>query len=122
MPQVSVVIPAFDAAPYIGAALESVFAQTFPDFEVLVVDDGSRDETPALVAAYGTRVRYLRQENAGVAMARNRGIEASQGRLVAFLDADDTWLPTKLERQMAQLTGGCPVRACYSAHTLVAED
>lgn len=115
MPQVSVVIPAYNAAPYVVGALDSVLAQTFRDFEVLVVDDGSTDGTAELVVAYGNDVRCIRQSNSGVAAARNRGIEASRGRYVAFLDADDMWLRDKLARQLTALRERPSARACYTA-------
>src|SRR5436190_1570422 len=101
MPQVSVIVPAFNAGRTISAALASVFAQTYRDFEVIVVDDGSTDDTAARIAEWGDRVLYVRQPNGGPARARNTGIGRSRGRLVAFLDADDVWLPEKLERQVA---------------------
>ncbi len=86
----SVVIPLHDKAAYIGCTLQSVLAQDCTDFEVVVVDDGSRDEGPQIVARCAdARVRLLRQANAGVAVARNRGIDAAQGQWVCFLDADD---------------------------------
>lgn len=122
MPEVSVVIPAYNAQAYLGSALDSVFAQTFRDFEVVVVDDGSTDGTPRVAAAYGDTLQYFRQANAGVACARNRGIEASGARYIAFLDADDTWLPEKLERQLSHLARSPQHQACYSAHAVVAED
>ena len=100
MPEVSVVIPAFNAARFLPDALESVFQQTFTDYEVVVVDDGSTDDTAQLVNRYGNRMRYFFQENAGVSRARNRGIRESAGKYIAFLDADDVWLPTKLARQV----------------------
>src|SRR5690349_12299252 len=103
MPEVSVVIPAFNAARYLPAALDSVLNQTARNLEILVVDDGSTDETEALLSRYGPPVHYLRQENQGVSVARNLGIKQSRGRFVGFLDADDTWLPHKLERQLETL-------------------
>jgi glycosyltransferase involved in cell wall biosynthesis len=102
--RVSVVIPAYKAARTIGAALDSVLAQTRPADEVIVIDDGSPDDTEAVVAPYLGRVRYLRKENGGVASARNLGLEETSGELVALLDADDWWEPAKLERQLAILT------------------
>ena len=99
-PTVSVVIPAYNAERFIGEAINSVLEQTYRDFEVIVVDDGSADETAEVVKAYD-EVRYLYKENGGTASARNRGIEASCGRYVAFLDADNLWEPAKLEAQMA---------------------
>jgi len=115
MPQVSVIIPTYNAARYLGDAIDSVLAQTYNEFEVVVVDDGSTDETPTVVNKYDSRVRYLSQQNAGVAVARNRGISESRAKYVAFLDADDTWFPDKLERQMGLLAQSTAERVCYSA-------
>lgn len=98
MPLVSVVIPAYNAAPWIGETLESVLAQTFQDFEVIVVDDGSKDDTAAVVARF-KRVQCIRKPNGGQASARNVGIRAAQGEYVAFVDSDDLWLPDKLRMQ-----------------------
>jgi glycosyltransferase involved in cell wall biosynthesis len=99
---VSCVVPAFNAARFLGEALDSILAQTHPAVEVIVVDDGSTDETAAIAAAYASRLRLIRQENRGPAEARNRGLACAQGDYVAFLDADDLWLPDKLARQMAR--------------------
>jgi glycosyltransferase involved in cell wall biosynthesis len=96
--RVSVVTPAFNAAETIGAAISSVLGQTFRDVEVVVVDDGSTDQTAAIAEAYGDPVRVVRQENRGVAAARNRGIREAAGELIAFCDADDAFLPEHLER------------------------
>ncbi|MCE7963653.1 MAG: glycosyltransferase [Acidobacteria bacterium ACB1] len=98
----SVVIPKYNYGRFIGEALRSVFAQTLSPVEVIVVDDGSTDETAEAVAEFGERVRYILQENAGVCAARNRGVAESSGDLIAFLDADDIWEPTKLEKQAAK--------------------
>jgi glycosyltransferase involved in cell wall biosynthesis len=101
-PTVSVIIPAYNAAAFIVDTLASVYAQTFGDFEVIVVNDGSPD-TDALEQALGrypTKLRYLKQANQGAAAARNTGICAASGEFVAFLDADDTWLPSFLEKQV----------------------
>ena len=100
-PRVSVIIPAFNAGRTIDTALQSVFAQTFSDLEVIVVDDGSSDDTTQRVRAWGDRVILHRQANAGPAAARNHGMRHARGELIAFLDADDVWLPTKLARQVA---------------------
>lgn len=106
-PQVSVIIPAYNAAGHIVAALESVFAQTFPDYEIIVVNDGSPD-TAELVEAlrpYRDRLRYLDQRNQGPSGARNTGIQAARGTYVAFLDSDDCWSPTYLAEQLRLLQG-----------------
>lgn len=99
---VSVVIPLYNKAAYIARAMDSVLAQTYPDFELIVVDDGSTDGSGEIVAKYDNpRVKLLVQENAGECAARNRGVSESQARWVAFLDADDEWLPEFLEQTMA---------------------
>jgi glycosyltransferase involved in cell wall biosynthesis len=100
-PEVSVVIPMYNAGRTIRAALCSVFAQTYRDFEVLVVDDGSTDDTPESVAFFGGAVIYLAQANGGPGRARNAALARARGRFIAFLDADDVWFPQKLERQVA---------------------
>jgi GT2 family glycosyltransferase len=96
LPRISVVIPAYNAATTIGQAIDSILAQTYPAHEVIVVDDGSADVTGDAVAAYGNRVIYLRQENAGPSAARNRGVQQARGEWIAFLDADDWYLPHRL--------------------------
>jgi glycosyltransferase involved in cell wall biosynthesis len=116
-PLVSVVIPAYNAEAYIEASVDSVLAQRFRDFELIVVDDGSSDSTAGLVGAYGDALSCIRQANGGVSRARNRGIEASRGHLVAFLDADDVWLPEKLERQVSLLKRRSDCRVCYTSAT-----
>lgn len=93
---ISAVIPAYNAAPVIGRAIESVLAQRRPADEVIVVDDGSTDGTGQAVQRFGDRVRYIRQENAGASAARNTGIEAARSEWIAFLDGDDEWLPDHL--------------------------
>jgi GT2 family glycosyltransferase len=100
-PTVSVVIPAFNAESSIDAALESVFAQSYPHLEVVVVDDGSSDGTAGRLETWRGRVQVIRQANGGPGRARNAGIRATSGTLIAFLDADDTWLPGKLDRQVS---------------------
>lgn len=102
-PEVSVVIPTFNRASLVLEAVESVFRQTFKDYELIVVDDGSTDGTQEILRPYETRLGYLFQENRGVSAARNAGIERARGRWVAFLDSDDLWLSEKLEKQMTFL-------------------
>lgn len=101
--RVSVVIPTYNSGPLVVEAVESVLAQTVPPHEVVVVDDGSTDDTPDRLARFGARIRYVRQANARVAAARNTGLRVSSGDAVAFLDADDAWHPEKLARQTAAL-------------------
>jgi glycosyltransferase involved in cell wall biosynthesis len=98
---VSVVIPCYNAASFLREALESALAQTHPPDEVIVVDDGSTDNSADIAGAFGLPVRVIRQANQGESVARNRGIEEARSEWVAFLDADDVWRPTKLERQLA---------------------
>lgn len=99
-PTVSVVIPAYNAAWCVGRAIDSVLAQSFGDFEIIVVDDGSTDTTPAVLGAYGDAIQVVRQINGGMSHARNTGIQVARGTYLAFLDADDHWLPEKLARQV----------------------
>ena len=99
-PNVSVVIPAYNSGNFLVRALESVFAQTYTDYEVIVIDDGSTDDTQTILKPYLSRINYLYQENQGVAAARNRGVKTAKGKLIAFLDADDLFLPQKLQQQV----------------------
>lgn len=98
--KVSVIIPTYNHARYVALAVESALAQTYRNIEVLVVDDGSTDNTRKLLAPYAGRIIYLYQENQGLSAARNAGIRASCGEYIALLDADDIWLQEKLELQM----------------------
>jgi glycosyltransferase involved in cell wall biosynthesis len=114
-PTVSVVIPAYNAARTVGQAIGSVLEQSLHEIEVIVVNDGSTDATPDVVGGFDDpRVRLMSQANAGVAAARNAGIEAASSRWVAFLDADDLWLPTKLEIQLDAI-GTSGARATQSS-------
>jgi glycosyltransferase involved in cell wall biosynthesis len=103
-PMVSVIMPAYNAADFIDEALQSVLDQNYQPLEILVVDDGSSDDTPAVAARYGDKIRYIRQDNAGPGAARNRGLDLARGELIAFLDSDDTWLAGKLARQTALMS------------------
>lgn len=102
LPAVSVIIPAYNVAPYIRETLESVFAQTLTDYEVIVINDGSPDieAFESAIEPYQERIRYISQKNAGASSARNAGLRAAQGRLIAFLDADDLWSPNYLDEQL----------------------
>ncbi len=113
-PPVSVVIPTHNRAWSLRDAVDSVLDQEYAPFELLVIDDGSTDETPALLAEYGDRIRVLRQTNRGVSAARNRGIAAANGILVAFLDSDDRWLPGKLATQAAFFAEHPEARICQT--------
>ena len=120
VPRVSVLIAAYDAAAFLHPTLASVLGQTFADFEVLVIDDGSHDDTAAVVrraAAHDPRVRLIVQENRGLSATRNRGVREARGALIAFLDHDDLWHPEKLAAQVALLDAEptTAVVSCYSA-------
>ena len=110
-PTVSIVIPTFNRAAYLRRALDSIVAQTFIDWEIVLIDDGSTDETPSIADEYAQllheRFIYIRQDNHGSSHARNSGIEASSGKFIAFLDSDDEYLAHKLQRQMELFTK-CP--------------
>lgn len=122
-PRVSVVIPLYQTERYIAAALGSALAQTFHDFEVVVVDDGSHDRGPQIAAAIGdSRVRVVRQENRGLAGARNTGIRNARAGIIALLDADDLWEPTKLARHLAHLDADAELDVSFSASKLIDED
>jgi glycosyltransferase involved in cell wall biosynthesis len=99
-PLVSAVVPVYNGARYLRQALDSALAQTYQPLQVVVVDDGSTDASPDIIASYGARVLSIRQANAGVAQARNTGLRAACGELIAFLDQDDWWLPEKVARQV----------------------
>ncbi len=98
-PEVSVIIPTYNRAAMVVEAVESVLAQEMVDFELIVIDDGSSDDTQEKLRVYNSRLSYYRQKNAGVGAARNRGLEFSKAPLVSFLDSDDLWLPKKLSTQ-----------------------
>jgi glycosyltransferase involved in cell wall biosynthesis len=114
MPTVSCIVPVYNGAAYLSEALESILAQTLPVTELIVVDDGSTDATPAIAARYSPPVRYIRQDNLGPAAARNTGLELAGGDFISFLDADDTWHPEKLARQMSVLEAELQVGICLT--------
>lgn len=122
MPRVSIVIPLYQTEAYIADALSSVLAQTFADYEVVVVDDGSRDRGPDIARSCGdARVRVVAQENRGLAGARNTGIREARGELVALLDADDLWEPGKLAAHVAQFDREPDLDVSFSASRLIDE-
>jgi len=102
---VSVIVPVRNGAPYLAEALDSVLGQSTPPGRLIVVDDGSTDDTPHLLEWYAERALVLRQEPHGVGAALNRGVAAARSPLLAFLDADDVWMPTALERRLARMDG-----------------
>lgn len=118
-PLVSIVIPAYNRAWCLAEAVDSVLAQEFRDFELIVVDDGSADGTPLLLEGYGDAIRVLRRGNRGVSAARNAGIAAARGGLIAFLDSDDLWLPGKLSRQVAFFTSHPEALICQTEEVWV---
>ena len=113
-PLFSVVIPTYNCADKVTRAVESVMAQTFKDYEIWVIDDGSTDDTRAALGPFSNQLNYVYQANSGVAAARNRGIRHARGDYVAFLDADDQWYPQKLERVAQAVQSNPDVGLCYS--------
>ena len=123
MPKVSVIIPLYQSERYICETIRTVQAQTFTDFEIVVVDDGSSDRGPALAEGMGEpRLRVVHQENRGLAGARNGGIAHAKGEYLAFLDADDHWSPTKLQRHVEQLDAEPEIGMSFSASALMDDD
>jgi glycosyltransferase involved in cell wall biosynthesis len=114
MSSISVIIPTFNRKAVIGRALQSVYVQSHPADEVIVVDDGSTDGTAELIKKQFPATTYLYQENSGVSAARNAGILAAKGQWIAFLDSDDEWLPNKLERQLQQLAEQPDLKVCHT--------
>lgn len=121
-PLVSVVIPVYNGERYVRAAIESVFAQTFPDWELIVVDDGSTDGSVPIIRSYRDRFTFVEQANHGVCHARNTGVARARARYVAFLDADDVWHPSKLARQVEFLEAHADVALVHSDLTIIDDD
>ncbi len=113
-PLISCIIPVFNGEQYLASAVESVLAQSCGPIEIVVVDDGSTDGTPAVAGAFEPRLTYVRQPRKGPAAARNRGVEQSSAELVAFLDADDVWLPEKVSLQVRWLEEHPGADLCFS--------
>jgi len=122
MPSVAVVIPSYNCAHYLAEAVDSVLAQTYRDFEVIVIDDGSTDNTAEVAARFGSRIRCIHQENRGLPAARNRGIRESQSPYIAFLDADDAWFPEKLAEQIPAFSADPEVGLVYSDLQVLYDD
>jgi glycosyltransferase involved in cell wall biosynthesis len=113
-PRVSIIIPAYNSERYIRTALDSVLSQTYSDYEVIVVDDGSTDGTRAAVLAVGGPVRCLSQQNGGPSAARNTGLVAARGEFICFLDADDSWTPDKLDAQVSFMDRNARIGLVFS--------
>jgi glycosyltransferase involved in cell wall biosynthesis len=113
-PLVTCIIPVFNGERYLREALESVFAQTYRSLDVVLVDDGSTDNTAAIAATYADRIHYVHQHNLGPPAARNKGIRAARGEFIAFLDADDLWHPEKLERQLKRFQARPHLNYCVT--------
>jgi len=122
-PLVSVVIPTYNRAETVRRSIDSVLDQSYCPIEVIVVDDGSTDATRNVLQSYGDRIRYIQQENSGPSVARNNGVSMSNGELIAFLDSDDTWKPTKIAGQVRMiLAGGERVPCCICNALLINVD
>ncbi len=119
---VSFVIPNYNHARYLGQAIASALAQTYPNVEVIVVDDGSTDDSRAVAAAFGDRIRYIYQQNAGLSAARNTGVRAAQGEYIALLDADDLVEPAYAERLLAALAEAPQAAGAYCGFRFVDQD
>lgn len=120
-PTISVVIPTYNRSAFLAAAVASIRTQTHPCSEIIIVDDGSTDDTAQMTAALGEGIRYVRQANAGPAAARNRGIREARGEWVAFLDTDDRWLPEKLCKQV-EIVRSDPSIILVSADMAIEDD
>jgi glycosyltransferase involved in cell wall biosynthesis len=113
-PLVSIIIPVYNGTNFLHEAIDSARSQTFTDYEILVVDDGSTDKTWELIQSYGNKIRGFQKENGGVASALNLGITEMRGKYFAWLSHDDLWVPEKLEKQVAFLKKNPQFKACYT--------
>ncbi len=120
-PSVSTVIPSYNCAKYLPDAIDSLLAQSLPPEEIIVVDDGSIDDTPDVIRGYSDRVTYIRQDNGGDAAARNRGIEIATGDYIAVSDADDICARDRIEHQVAALRADPEAIACFTGHWIFDE-
>ena len=122
-PLVSIITPTYNRAAFLGAAIDSVLAQTYPRLEHIIVDDGSTDDTPKLMERYlaDRRIKYFTQSNQGQSIARNLGIEHSSGKYICFLDSDDVWVPEKLREQIDVFARHPDVGVVYGDATLINE-
>ncbi len=119
---VSVIIPSFNRANYLSLALDSVLEQTYPVAEIIIVDDGSTDNTSEVVKQYASRVRFFQQNHGGVSAARNKGLELARGEIIAWCDADDVWEPTFLQRTVGLLENDPQLDGVYAGVTHIDSD
>ena len=119
---VSFIVPNYNHARYVRLAIDSALAQTYPHFEIIVVDDGSTDDSRAVLSEYGDRIRTIFQANTGLSGARNTGVAAARGDFIALLDADDTIAPTYLERMLGALALHPEADAVYCGFQFVDQD
>lgn len=122
MTAVSVIIPAYNHAAFLGQTIESVLNQTWQDFEIIVVDDGSRDETPQVAGQFGSAINYIRQDNRGMAATRNTGIRCSTGDVISFLDDDDLWLPDYLCTVVSYFEADPTLAAMHTGFQLTSDE
>jgi glycosyltransferase involved in cell wall biosynthesis len=122
MPAVSIVIPAYNHAKFLKGTIESALAQTWHDYEIVVVDDGSKDDTPAVAAQFGDAIRYIRQANQGMAACRNTALQNATGDIVSFLDDDDLWLPDYLSTVMARFQADADLAAVHTGYQLTSDE
>ena len=113
-PLISCVVPVFNCQRFLAQALDSIFAQTYRPIETIVVNDGCEDGSADIIAGYGDRIKTLKQDNAGPAAARNRGVDLAKGEFLAFLDADDLWHKEKLTRQMSRFSARPELELCLT--------
>jgi len=114
MINVSIIIPTYNRSELLKRALESVYRQTVSDYEIIVIDDGSTDDTAEMIQTIFPKVQYIQQENGGVSSARNKGLACAKGQWLAFLDSDDEWLPHKLEKQLNLLKNHPDGKVCHT--------
>ena len=119
-PEVSVIIPCYNSERFIRETLSSVLSQTFAAIEIIIIDDGSTDSTKEIIDSFSDlRIKYFYKQNEGVSIARNRGIGCSKGKYIAFLDADDIWLPEKIERQVGKMEKEKSASLIYSGFYII---
>jgi glycosyltransferase involved in cell wall biosynthesis len=118
-PKVSVIIPNYNYEKFIAATVESVLSQTYKNIEIIIVDDGSKDNSLEVLKQFNNKIQVIEQKNAGVSAARNHGVSLSTGEFVAFLDADDIWLPEKLERQIEKIQVDSGIGLVHCSMTLI---